>query len=864
MLIPFLTFTSTSARLQIDAFSPTVWHADEGDAHWTSGPADEAVESNGDFFRIPAAGDRARWLKALREIRSESRAHPQGTIVRVDYRGERAWTRFDPTRAKSLALRPGEEISVELEAKAQTPAAQVGLAFDIHDRTTDAWKRWSTILQSRPIAADGQWHKVRLEARVPELTSDEWANPIVGNDATAKHAASNWEMRSLRLGVPTSLDREKVGRDALVAAHSSGQALDRSVYSRKDLAWTQRNFSCYFLFLYDRSIFDPDANRFRTEGWISENRRDLGGSDSVVLWHAYPRIGVDQRNQFDFFRDMPGGLPALREMVETFHRHGIRAFVDYNPWDIGTRREPKSDDESLADIVRAIDADGVFLDTMNEAPGGLRGALDKVRPGQAIEPEVSPALAELAVCSQSWAQWLGGFDEPAIMRLKWIEPRHMRHQIRRWDKDHVGELETAWLNGSGMLVWENIFGSMNAWSERDRQTWRRMLPTLREFSPELASERWIPGVNLGAEQAYASRWTSDGLDLYLIVDRAPSGERISFPKAPASAEVFDLWNGRKLAQDHSLDVGRFGAFAVATTDAARRRCEAAMRQVADASVDAMASSVVVVSRPAPSPVERIPPMAAANGTVLVAETRFQAKIRHERRECGCYADLQVGNEGVEKFINGGVGPFDQLEHTIDVQLPAFVIDECLVTNGDYEKFLQRTHYRPADPTNFLRHWHGETCPPEIVDLPVVYVDLEDAKAYARWRGMRLPTEAEWQYAAQGSDGRAWPWGNEFDPSRCNGKSGGPSPVRAHPGGRSPSGCYDMTGNVWQWTDQTYDDGHTRFAIIRGGCYFNAEGSGWYVHGGAQRCDSHAKFILMSPGLDRCATVGFRCAAPARP
>ena len=70
----------------------------------------------------------------------------------------------------------------------------------------------------------------------------------------------------------------------------------------------------------------------------------------------------------------------------------------------------------------------------------------------------------------------------------------------------------------------------------------------------------------------------------------------------------------------------------------------------------------------------------------------------------------------------------------------------------------------------------------------------------------------------------------------------------------------MSGNVWQWTESYRDDGHTRFVMIRGGSYFNAKGSDWYVKGGPRPCDSHTKFILMYPGLDRCATIGFRCAA----
>ncbi len=114
-------------------------------------------------------------------------------------------------------------------------------------------------------------------------------------------------------------------------------------------------------------------------------------------------------------------------------------------------------------------------------------------------------------------------------------------------------------------------------------------------------------------------------------------------------------------------------------------------------------------------------------------------------------------------------------------------------------------------------------------------------------------------AAQGRDGRAWPWGEAADDSKCN-TTGAPAPVRSYPEGRSPWGCYHMSGNVWEWTESQRDDGHTRFCILRGGSYFDAEGSGWYVRGGPQHCFSHTKFLLMGSSLDRCATVGFRCVA----
>jgi formylglycine-generating enzyme required for sulfatase activity len=244
---------------------------------------------------------------------------------------------------------------------------------------------------------------------------------------------------------------------------------------------------------------------------------------------------------------------------------------------------------------------------------------------------------------------------------------------------------------------------------------------------------------------------------------------------------------------------------------------------------------------------------------LVAGGVVDMRLAHERRECGCYADPGSG-PGRRAYFEIGNPFHETIRHDYAANVASFLMDECLVTNRQFAAFLKATAYRPAEPRNFVKHWRGGSCPAHLLDHPIVYVDLDDARAYARWAGKRLPTEPEWQLAAQGTDGRAWPWGDGPDPNRCNGQGGGTTPVRAFPTGRSPYGCYDMAGNVWQWTESERSDGHTRYCIIRGGCFFDAPGSIWYVHGGAQPLTSHTKFLLMHPGLDRCSTIGFRCAA----
>jgi formylglycine-generating enzyme required for sulfatase activity len=204
------------------------------------------------------------------------------------------------------------------------------------------------------------------------------------------------------------------------------------------------------------------------------------------------------------------------------------------------------------------------------------------------------------------------------------------------------------------------------------------------------------------------------------------------------------------------------------------------------------------------------------------------------------------------------------EHRMSIK--PFYIDKYPVTNAEFKRFLDATKYRPKDDLDFLKDWKNGSYPDGWGNKPVTWVSLEDARAYAAWAGKRLPHEWEWQLAAQGTDGRMYPWGNAWDSSRVPQPEKGrtltpPDNVDAHSNGASPFGVEDMVGNVWQWTDE-YVDEHTRAAILRGGNHYQPQGSIWYFPE-AYRNDQHGKLLLMAPSYDRSGTVGFRCVVDAQ-
>ena len=647
--------------------------------------------------------------------------------------------------------------------------------------------------------------------------------------------------------------------------------LTGEIYERPELQWAESSFIQPQSMIEDRYFYDPVTRRYTVDRFLTDLDKRYGGIDSVLLWPVYPNIGIDNRNQFDLLRDMPGGTAGLREMVAEFHRRGVRVLFPNMPWDVGSRPEPLGFAETIAALMKEVGADGVNGDTFGGVPRTYRTASDTIGHPLVLEPEGYPDSDEMLNWNNmTWGYWKYPFI-PMVSRGKWLEPRHMVNVCDRWNKDKTDNLQSAFFNGVGYESWENVWGIWNGITDRDAEAIRRVAKVERRFAKYLVSQGWEPHTPTIPYGVFASKFPLDGRTLWTMVNRAAyniDGPQLQLP-AQAGMHYFDLWHGVELRSgaDNGSIVLSF------PIEASGYGGVLAQAEPADASLTAFLSEMRALNA---QPLSKFPKvwhflpqqMVPIEPTAPASQTpegmiRIPAAAEFPFEVHGI--EIEGGDDiGVDVQYPGEDSP--RRYHVQKLAIPAYYIDKYPVTNRQFADFLKAANYHPADDHNFLKDWKDGKYPAGWESRPVTWISLEDARAYARWAGKRLPHEWEWQYAAQGADHRVYPWGNAacdacVPPPEHGRELRAPTDVDAFPKGASPFGVMDLTGNIWQWTDE-YQDEHTHAAILRGGGYYRPGGSRWYFPS-AYRLDEHGKYLLMAPSKDRAGTLGFRCVKDAQ-
>ena len=509
-----------------------------------------------------------------------------------------------------------------------------------------------------------------------------------------------------------------VGRDAAAAqALEERRAelrkeLDGRLFERDDLAWYRGAWVEAFLFMYDTSFYDRAAGRYRIDEILDDGEREFGGYDFILLWQSYPRLGIDGRNQLDLYRDMPGGLPGLRGLVQRAHDRGVRVFVNYNPWDVGTRRETggQGDGEALAGIIAAIGADGVFLDTMTMDEPGFREPLERANPSIVFNPEGIPPVSALSSVAGSWLQ-RSAVAPPGLLTIRWLQPRFSFRAIERTALDHREVVQKAFFHGCGHVVWENIFGWWNPWSAADRALLRRCTWILREHTAAFQDMHWQPYVATLADGVFAHRWQDGKTVVHTLVNasESPLGGpllRVAARDSDGGAlRHYDVWNSVELRPASSDGGGEYVTLPLSMAPGSAGCVVSAPQGVAvrfppvDAppAVEAVTTrgrayrDRVTVADHEPRPVSPTPPVTPGSEPAEMCRVASGPPLQMLIRR-NVSAFMEGASYGSQEHHRANHYP-PQI-----VDLASYWIDRTEVTNGDYRAFLEDTRYLPPNCT----------------------------------------------------------------------------------------------------------------------------------------------------------------------
>jgi iron(II)-dependent oxidoreductase len=691
------------------------------------------------------------------------------------------------------------------------------------------------------------------------------------------------------------------------------EKFDDTLFRRSDLAWIRKSYVVTIFFAWDHDYYDPVARRSHFAELLSGHDREFGGYDAVMIWPTWPRLGLDERNQWDLYRDLPGGLSTLRAQATLAHNRGTRFFITYIPWDESTRKEDRL--QGMEEILRATDADGVVLDTFAGSSPEFQATADRVKPGIIMYSEGMAVPRDMPTIVAGRVH--DALFLPPVLNLnKRIKSDLAIFRVLQVSEGYLHrEIALSLFNGYGMELHVGRAGRPPWMGEQYREV-GRAVRILRENSSVFLRPAWEPLLPTRVDSVWVNRWPDSTKTLYTIYSARPEGYR--GPLCPVQVKpgehLVSLWH-----HEERSPAGTGAETALPVIVEGFSRAWLGTRREGNADVVAVLPAILHVRIEGDSlfvstaregrlevwagdPSYDKEPFVSNRQAESISLYRefgaYEGKIVTRLLSEGTLLDERVDTiaPATPRLVSTRVAtppaavaptgmvevpagtfryactladdanpviPYPDFSKPKEVAVQRFFIDEFPVTNAAFARFLKETRYRPPDTANFLRHWAGGLIPPGLECHPVVWVSLDDARAYARWAGKRLPTSLEWQYAAQGRDGRTYPWGDTFDSSRCNVGRGQTTAVDAFPDGASPFGVRDCIGNVWQLTDDEYFDGCYSFVLIRGGSYFDPTASIWYLQGGPAPVHRQQMLLRAGGGFDRSATVGFRCVRDAQ-
>ena len=319
---------------------------------------------------------------------------------------------------------------------------------------------------------------------------------------------------------------------------------DNSLFERNDLKWVRHAYVSHLIQNWDDYYYDYTDRKFHLEDFVKQGLKLYGGDDFIGIWPTWPTLGLDQRNQWDLFRDLPGGMEQIKELAMMCNHYGSRIFICYNPWDESTRNE--SHTMGMAGIIAATGADGVVLDTQGASGKELQHAADSVRAGVVMYSEGMAVPRDMqGIVSGRVHNAL--YYCPMLNLNKFIKPEFSIFRVSELYKEPIRrEYCVAFFNGYGTEM--NIFApGKPEWAEEQYRYLGRTSRILRENTFNFISKDYIPLIPTTRDNIWVNQWINGDKTIYSIYSLIPEGykEYLFEVKPQTGWHYIDLWHHRE-------------------------------------------------------------------------------------------------------------------------------------------------------------------------------------------------------------------------------------------------------------------------------------------------------------------------------